>query len=68
MSKIYTWSTDAASGEVEAADELSAVCELIKQREWAGLDSDREAREIADGAWLTVLEGGLPVFQRGEMP
>lgn len=64
----YTWRTDAASGEVKAADELSAVCELIKQREWAGLDSDREAREIANGAWLTIFEDGLPILSRGQMP
>lgn len=68
LDTAYTWSTDAASGEIEAADPDGAVRALVQQGEWAAVDSAREQRDIADGAWLTIFEDGLPVFERGTMP
>lgn len=65
----FAWRTDAASGEIEAVDADAAVEKLIAQNEWAALDSAREEREIADGAWLTIFDaGGLSILTRGQMP
>lgn len=63
-----TWRTDAASGGMWADSADEAVNQLISEREWAALDSEREASDIADGAWLTISRNGLPVLTRGEIP
>lgn len=52
----YHWSTDAASGTIDAATADDALGRLIDQGEWAPIDSPRESREIADGAWLMIGE------------
>lgn len=65
----FGWRTDAASGQIEAVDAASALEQLIAQDEWAELDSRREARDIADGAFLSICDAdGLSVLTRGQMP
>lgn len=65
----YTYRTDAISGAIDANDENSALAQLVAEREWAAVDSTREQRDIADGAWLTIFNAdGLPVLRRGTMP
>lgn len=64
----YTFRTDAAHGEIEATDEHEALANLIAAKEWAPVDSTREQRDIADGAWLTIFDAdGVPALQRGMM-
>ncbi len=63
-----TWRTDAAHGGLWADSVEAALAQLITQREWAALDSERETADIADGAWLTISQDGLPVLTRGQMP
>lgn len=65
---LYSWSTDAASGELQATSVEEAVDELVAQGEWASLDSPREQRDIADGAWLLLHDAdGCIVMRRGEV-
>lgn len=65
----YRWRTDAASGEIVAPDAERALDCLVTQREWARVGSAREARDIEDGAWLTITDqDGVAVYSRGVMP
>lgn len=65
----YTVRTDAGSFAVVAQDAAAALAQAVRRGEWAQLDSTREARDIADGAWLTVFDAdGVPVLRRGSMP
>lgn len=64
----YTWSTDAASGEFEAADLGEAIVRLTAEREWPAIDGAKEQREIDNGAWLYVREDGVEILRRGKMP
>lgn len=64
----YTWRTDAASSGMWADSAKAVLAALAAQNEWPEIDSAREAREIADGAWLTIFEDGTPVLRRGQMP
>lgn len=60
----YTFRTDAAHGEVIAADVDAALDQLIAENEWSADD----AADIADGAWLTIFdEDGIAVLRRGTM-
>ena len=62
----YSWSTDAASGELQATSVEEAVEELVLRDKWASLDSPREQRDIADGAWLLLHDAdGCIVLRRG---
>lgn len=64
----YRWRTDAAWGDIEATDPSDALRKLQEQREWAE-NPEAEARDIADGAWLTIFDpDGVPVLRRGTMP
>ena len=54
MKATYEWSTDAASGTIEADDIDAVVKQLIAENEWAELDSPRERRDIADSAFLII--------------
>ena len=64
----YGWRTDAAHGEIEAADEDDALVKLVRDGEWSEPDSPREQRDIADGAWLTIFDAdGVPSLRRGTM-
>ena len=64
----YTWRTDAAHGGLWADSADEALASLVREGEWAEIGSDRESRDIADGAWLTIFEDGVPVLRRGLMP
>ena len=64
----YTWRTDAAHGGMWADSADEALAALVREGEWAEIGSGREARDIADGAWLTIFEDGVPVLRRGLMP
>jgi hypothetical protein len=62
----YTWRTDAASGEIESANDDAALARLIADGEWADIDSAREAQDIADGGWLFLRDpDGIDVLRRG---
>ena len=64
----YSWSTDAASGELQATSVEAAVDALVAQGEWDALDSAREQRYIADGSWLLLHDAdGCIVLRRGEV-
>ena len=64
----YSWSTDAASGELQATSVEAAVDALVAQGEWDALDSAREQRYIADGSWLLLHDAdGCIVMRRGEV-
>ena len=64
----YSWSTDAASGELQATSVEAAVDALVARGEWAARDSAREQRDIADGAWLLLHDAlGCIVMRRGEV-
>jgi len=71
------WScrTDAAKWEIEARSLDEAVAAAVAAGEWAPLDSVREQRDIAAGAWLAidatdanVEVKGPDTFRRGTMP
>lgn len=65
----YTWRTDAAHGEVEAGTIGAVLTRLISEGEWAEIDSDREARDLANGAWLLVRsEDTAEEVRRGTVP
>lgn len=65
----YRWRTDAASGTLIAANADLALAQIIDEAEWHPLDSKREQRDIANGAWLTIFDAhGVPVLRRGTMP
>ena len=65
----YTYRTDAVRAEVAAETVEAAVAAIVAQGEWAPLDSKREERDLADGAWLTIFDSaGVPVLRRGVMP
>lgn len=62
----YSWSTDAASGELPAVSVEAAVDALVARGEWSAIDSAREQRDIADGAWLLLHDAdGCLVLRRG---
>lgn len=64
----YSWSTDAASGELKATSVEEAVQELVLRDRWASLGSPREQRDLADGAWLIMHDAlGCIVMRRGEV-
>ncbi len=65
---IYTFRTDAMASSKEFATLEEAIDAAVAQREWAEFDSKREARDIADGAYLCVFADGCPVLVRGQMP
>lgn len=67
---VYTYSTDAVKNATVAALAVDAAVDaIVAQGEWAPLDSKREERDLADGAWLTVFDAaGVPVLRRGVMP
>ena len=57
-------STDCIYDSAEAALETA-----IAKRDWAEIDSEREARYIADGSWLLIHDSeGVIVMERGEAP
>lgn len=65
----YTWRTDAAHGEIWAASLDAAVAAVVADDEWSEIDSDREVREIADGAYLLVRDSQTGAeYRRGETP
>lgn len=64
----YAWRTDAAHHGVWASDIDDALAQIVADGEWAEIDSAREARDIADGAWLCVYADGVPAIVRGTMP
>lgn len=67
--QTFTIRTDATSYDVQATDAYDAVAQAVKAQDWAAIDSARETRDIADGAWLTVFDAnGVPVLRRGVMP
>jgi hypothetical protein len=63
-----TWRTDAAHGGFWAASAQAALAQLVAEREWSDIDASRETHDIANGAWLTIYEDGIPVLTRGQMP
>lgn len=64
----YTYRTDAIHSDAEYATADEALAAAVAEGEWAQPDSKREARDIADGAWLCVYEDGVPSLVRGTMP
>lgn len=66
----YHWATDAASGQIFAASADAAFARLVEQGEWAEMDSAREGRDIANGAWLMIGEdaAGERLIVRGNVP
>jgi predicted RNA-binding Zn-ribbon protein involved in translation (DUF1610 family) len=64
----YTWRTDAVRSGMWADSADDVLASLVAQNEWPEIDSAREAREIADGAWLTIFDDGVPAIRRGQMP
>lgn len=68
-SGTYMWRTDAAHGDLQAESMDAAVAQLIAQGEWSAIDGRREARDIADGAWLLVRDTQTGAeYRRGETP
>ncbi|MFA7327318.1 MAG: hypothetical protein WC121_11680 [Candidatus Kapaibacterium sp.] len=65
---VYTYRTDATHCDTEYDSEAEAIAAAIADGEWAEFDSDREDRDIDDGAWLCIYEDGAPVTVRGTMP
>lgn len=66
---LYTIRTDAVSYEVFAADPEEALDRAVEEGDWAKHGSDREARDVRNGAWLTIFDAeGVPVLRRGTMP
>lgn len=67
--KTFSWRTDAASGKIEAATAQQVFNQLVWEREWADIDTDREQRDIADGAWLLISnDDGTEAMSRGVVP
>jgi hypothetical protein len=66
--KTYYWTTDAASGHIEARSPRDVLDRLIAENEWPEIGSPRERRLLDDGAWLTVTDDGEHVIERGLMP
>jgi hypothetical protein len=67
--RLYQWCTDAAGGEIEASSAEDAICRLINMGEWSLLDSQQEADDLADGAWLLVnSQDAHDSAQRGTIP
>lgn len=67
--KTFHWRTDAASGEVQAETPQQVFNQLVWDREWADIDTAREQREIADGAFLLIShEDGTEALTRGVVP
>jgi len=65
----YGWRTDAAHGEISAPTIDAAVERLIAGGEWAEIDSAREARDLADGAWLLIRSDDTDEeVRRGTVP
>lgn len=65
----YHWRTDAAHGDLDADTIDAALAQLVAGGEWDPIDSRRELRAIADGAWLTIFGAdGVPALRRGTMP
>lgn len=68
-SLTWTWRTDAAHGEIEAPTADAVLTRLVAEREWPAIDSDREARDLADGAWLLIRsDDSDEEVRRGTVP
>lgn len=66
---LYTIRTDAVCYEVFATSAEEALDRAVEEGDWAKHGSDREARDVSNGAWLTIFDGdGVPVLRRGTMP
>ncbi len=66
---VYTWRTDAASGMVRGNNADDALAQIVRDGEWAEVDSERERLEIEDGAFLLIRDAdGLDVYRRGILP
>lgn len=62
----YFYRTDAVHASVEADSAEQALAKIIADGEWAATDSQREQRDIADGAWLKIFDtDGVAVLRRG---
>jgi len=58
---LYTWRTDSAGGEIQAADPKQAVDKLTLEGEWfPGAETH--------GGWLTIFDDRVPVLTIGQMP
>lgn len=64
----FTYRTDAVHCDRKFPTADAAIAAAIADGDWSPLDSDREARDIADGAWLCVYADGVPEIVRGVMP
>ncbi len=65
---MYTYRTDAVHCDTEYTTAEEAIAAAVAANDWAEIDSKREARDIADGAWLCIYEDGVPEIVRGKMP
>ncbi len=71
MSKTYTYrvGTDAVQFDIVATSAAAALRAVIAKQEWAELDSPRERREVADGAWLVIRsDDASDEIRRGTQP
>lgn len=64
--RTYSWRTDAAHGHVEASS-IEDVCEHLRwSAEWSVIGGSGEASDIADGAWLRIMDAdGVTIYTRG---
>jgi hypothetical protein len=65
---VYTFRTDAMHSDTEYDTAEDAIEAAVEGGEWAPIDSERESRDIANGAWLCIYEDGSPSVIRGQMP
>ncbi len=65
----YSYRNEAVSTDHVYASAEEALAAAIAKRDWAEIDSEREARYIADGSWLLIHDSeGVIVMERGEAP
>lgn len=64
----YTYRTDAVHCDTQYPSAEAAIAAAIEAGDWDEIDSARESRYIADGAWLCVYSDGVPEVVRGTMP
>jgi hypothetical protein len=61
----YTYRTDAVHCDTEYPTVQAALDAAVTDREWAAIGSQREARDIAAGAWLRIYDSdGVTVVMR----
>ncbi len=65
----YSYRNDAISTYCIYDSAEAALEAAVAKRDWAPVDSAKEARYIAGGSWLLIHDSeGVIVMERGEAP